>query len=187
MPNFTSMLQFLNDPRPKMLGKSCFCSILQHFAAFFLLVPLWLWAWNFVQSCYYSRRFFGPNLTALGVLMAEWEDRNGLFQKFWRSNHNFKLIQTDLPMLWRPEIWYTYSRCTLECPCQILRQCWTFCTIHVQKCWKNHVFAAFCSILQHFAAFKKNSPVRIFFFPYGSTKDLLRMPKPVATKVEHFF
>ena len=83
MPNFTSMLQFLYDPRSKMFKKSWFCSILQYFAALFSLVSLWLWAWNFGQSCSYSRRFFLPNLTAVGVLMTELDDWNGLFQWFW--------------------------------------------------------------------------------------------------------
>ena len=63
-------------------------------------------------------------------------------------------------MSWRPKIWYTHSRCTLVCPCQILRQCCNFCTIYVQKCSKNHVFAAFCSILQHL----KKIPLYEFFF-----------------------
>ena len=73
--------------------------------------------------------------------------KNYTYTAFFR--HSCSII-TDFPMAQGPGIWQEVHTLTLNCPCKISRQCSYFCRSCVQKCSKNCVFTAFCSILTTF-------------------------------------
>merc|ERR1712228_735219 len=96
-------------------------------------------------------------------------------------------------MFGRFEIWNVHFVSPLVCPYKISCQCSHFCRSPVQKCPKNCVFTAFCSILTNFQMTYRpeiwyvNTPLHRVCSRKISSQCCIRPKKTFTAFLQHFF